>query len=130
MGNSNSSTNTEICSHQCLAQNNSQNSPQGTKQKTRTTPTQNQYRKISNRNHTRSKLETKAQYQKKTPHTTQKINEMSFLKKINKKHLGRPRRKKTQINKNREKNFITDTTEIQKINKNYYEQLYTNKFDN
>ena len=45
-----------------------------------------------------------------------------------------PRRgeKKTQINKIRnEKGEITmDTTEIQKTMREYYEQLYANKFDN
>ena len=48
--------------------------------------------------------------------------------------LDSPRRgeKKTQINKIRNENgeVRTDTTEIQKIMREYYEQLYANKFDN
>ena len=40
-------------------------------------------------------------------------------------------KKKAQINKIRnEKKVTNDTTEIQMIIKNYYEQLYTNKMDN
>ena len=60
-----------------------------------------------------------------------------YLERVDKieKPLGRPtrrREKKTQINKIRnEKREVTmDTTEIQKTMREYYEQLYANKYDN
>ena len=45
--------------------------------------------------------------------------------------LTKKRREKTQINTIRnEKEVTADTTEIQKNMREYYEQLYANKFDN
>ena len=58
-----------------------------------------------------------------------------FFEKINKinKHLARLIKKKrgrTQINRIRnERDVTTDTTEIQRIIKDYYEQLHANKLD-
>ena len=69
----------------------------------------------------------------------QKIIEIKslFFEKINKidkplTRLIKKKRERTQINKIRnEKGEIpADTTEIQRIVRNYYEQLYTNKFEN
>ena len=60
-----------------------------------------------------------------------------FFEKINK--IGKPlaslikkKREKNQINiiRNEKGEFTTDSTEIQKIIKDYYEQLYGNKMDN
>ena len=56
-----------------------------------------------------------------------------FFEKINK--IDKPsagKREKTQINRirNEKGEVTTDTTEIQKIMKDYYKQLYTNKMDN
>ncbi|KAF6301838.1 hypothetical protein mRhiFer1_008753 [Rhinolophus ferrumequinum] len=74
-----------------------------------------------------------------TRKTIQKINESKcwFLEKINKidKPLARlikKKRERTQINeiRNERGEVTTDTTEIQKNLRNYYEQLYANKFDN
>ena len=71
--------------------------------------------------------------------TIAKINKTKslFFKKINKinKLLARllnKNREKTQINKIRNKNgeIITDNTEIQKIIRDYFEELYVNKMDN
>ena len=71
--------------------------------------------------------------------TITKINKTKilFFEKINKidKPLARlikKKRERTQINKIRnEKGEVkTDTTEIQKIIRDYYKQLYTNKMDN
>ena len=60
-----------------------------------------------------------------------------FFEKINKidKPLARlikKKRERTQINKvrNEKGKVTTDTTEIQRIIRNYYKQLYANKMDN
>ena len=47
-------------------------------------------------------------------------------------HSSTKRREKTQVNKirNEKGEVITDNTEIQRIIREYYEQLYTNKMDN
>ena len=71
--------------------------------------------------------------------TILKINKTKswFFEKINKidKPLARlikKKRKKNQINKvrNEKGEVITDNAEIQKIIRDYYEQLYGNKIDN
>ena len=74
-----------------------------------------------------------------TKKTIENINETKrwFFKKINKidKCLSRfikKKRKRTQINKLRnEKGKVTmDTTEIERIIRDYYKQPYTNKMNN
>ena len=70
--------------------------------------------------------------------TIAKINTTKswFFQKINKidKPLARlikKKRKKTQINRNRnEKEVTIDTAEIQRIMRDYYKQLYANKMHN
>ena len=74
-----------------------------------------------------------------TQKTIEKINKTKswFFEKVNK--IGKPLarlakrgEKKTQINKirNEKGEITTDTAEIQKTRREYYEQLYGNKFDN
>ena len=71
--------------------------------------------------------------------TTAKINKAKslFIERINKtdKPLGRlikKQREKNQINKIRNENgeIATDKIEIQRIMRDYYQQLYANKMDN
>ena len=77
--------------------------------------------------------------EKEMKETITKINKTKnrFFEKINKidKPLARPiknKREKTQINRirNEKREVTTDTAEIQRIIRDNYKQLYTNKMDN
>ena len=73
---------------------------------------------------------------KKTIEKINETNRWSFEKKnkIDKSlaRLIKKKRERTQINKiwNEKGEVTTDTTEIERIIRGYYKQLYTNKMDN
>ena len=69
--------------------------------------------------------------------TETKKTESLFFEKINKidkplVRLIKKKRERTEINKirNEKGEFTIDTTEIQRIIRDYYKQLYANKMDN
>jgi hypothetical protein len=135
MGHSKGNPKRNVYNHECIylkqrkISNKQPNAASQTLRKTRTSKTQNKHKERNNKN--------KGQNQQDRDQKRKKETKSWFFENTNKidkplANLTKMRKKKTQISKirNEKVEITTDTKEIQRITRDYFENLYLHKLEN